>query len=244
MHGVVKAFEEHMDTISASAVERVVASGHPFYTSLPPAVLRGAVAGAFQMVLADLKQGSDTSFATFLAKASHQRVEQGALPSDVISGFNIGIDTASDFFKQHFHAEPLALAWWFERIHTISQAAAIALSDAMLAEREQRIRDQASLIRQTSSPIIPIYAGIVILPLVGAVDSHRAGQIMENLLQSIAQHGADVVILDITGVPVVDTGVAHYLLQAARAVRLLGAEIVLVGIGRRSPRQLSSSASI
>ena len=68
------------------------------------------------------------------------------------------------------------------------------------------------------------------MPLVGTIDSYRASQIMETLLEGIARQQADVVIIDITGVPVVDTGVGNHLLQAAQAAELLGARVILVGI--------------
>ncbi len=68
------------------------------------------------------------------------------------------------------------------------------------------------------------------MPLIGAIDSARAQQIMETLLEGVAQHRSDVVILDITGVQVVDTQVANALLQAAQAVKLLGAQVILTGI--------------
>ncbi|NTW01690.1 MAG: STAS domain-containing protein, partial [Oscillochloris sp.] len=68
------------------------------------------------------------------------------------------------------------------------------------------------------------------LPLIGSIDSHRAQDVMENVLESIARSHADSLIIDITGVAVVDTGVIQHLLQTARAVSLLGATVVLVGI--------------
>lgn len=100
-----------------------------------------------------------------------------------------------------------------------------------LAERERAIEAQSRLIQELSVPIVPIHEGVLVLPLVGAVDSRRASQIMESALEQIVAYQADVLILDITGVPVVDTGVANYILQMARAVTLLGSKVVLVGIG-------------
>jgi rsbT co-antagonist protein RsbR len=86
------------------------------------------------------------------------------------------------------------------------------------------------LLRQLSTPLVPVMEGILVMPIVGDLDSRRAGQILETLLEGVTRAGADTVILDITGVPLVDTGVANALIQAARAVRLLGAEVLLVGI--------------
>jgi rsbT co-antagonist protein RsbR len=78
---------------------------------------------------------------------------------------------------------------------------------------------------------MPLTANVVAMPLVGAIDSTRIQQIMETLLEGISSHQAEIAILDITGVQVVDTQVADGLIRAAQAVRLLGAEIVLTGIG-------------
>ena len=100
-----------------------------------------------------------------------------------------------------------------------------------LMEREQALVAQGRLIEQLSVPIVPIHEGVLVLPLVGAVDPSRATQIMEAVLGKIVEYQADVLLLDITGVPVVDTGVANYILQMARAVTLLGSQVVLVGIG-------------
>jgi anti-anti-sigma factor len=86
------------------------------------------------------------------------------------------------------------------------------------------------MIREMSTPVIPVQEGVLVMPLVGIIDSTRAQGILSALLAAIEQEGARVIILDITGVPMVDTAVAQTLLQAARAARLLGADPVLVGI--------------
>jgi rsbT co-antagonist protein RsbR len=103
-----------------------------------------------------------------------------------------------------------------------------------LVESLQRSNDEQEqlllLLRQLSTPLVPLMEGILVMPLVGDLDSRRAGQVMEMLLEGVTRASADIVILDITGVPLVDTGVANALIQAARAVRLLGAEAMLVGI--------------
>ena len=72
--------------------------------------------------------------------------------------------------------------------------------------------------------------GITVMPLIGTIDTERAKQIMENLLTGVVKHRSEVVLIDITGVPVVDTMVAHHIIQAAEAVRLVGAKCILCGI--------------
>lgn len=91
-------------------------------------------------------------------------------------------------------------------------------------------RAQASALAELSTPLIPITEDVVVMPLIGVMDSQRAQQVLTTLLSGIGQQRARVAILDITGVSVVDTHVANALIQAAHAVRLLGAEMVLTGI--------------
>lgn len=98
------------------------------------------------------------------------------------------------------------------------------------ALQEQVIDAQRAALREVSTPLIPLAEDVVVMPLVGAIDSARAQQIMEVLLEGIAHYQADTVLLDISGVRVVDTQVADALLRAARAVQLLGAQIILTGI--------------
>jgi PAS domain S-box-containing protein len=85
-------------------------------------------------------------------------------------------------------------------------------------------------LRELSTPLIPLDAGVVAMPLIGAIDSTRAQQVIETLLDGVSSHHARVAILDITGVSVVDTQVANALIRAAQAVKLLGARVVLTGI--------------
>jgi len=96
--------------------------------------------------------------------------------------------------------------------------------------QEEIIRVQQDTLRQISTPLIPISDQVVVLPLIGSVDSVRAQQVLETLLEGVAFHRSEIAILDITGVPVVDVQVANALIRAAQAVKLLGALVVLTGI--------------
>ncbi len=95
---------------------------------------------------------------------------------------------------------------------------------------EKTVSLQKIALQELSAPLIPVFEKISVMPLVGTIDTERARQIMENLLSGVVKHRAEVVLIDITGVPVVDTMVAHHIIQAAEAVRLVGAKCMLVGI--------------
>ena len=98
------------------------------------------------------------------------------------------------------------------------------------ALQQEVIEAQQAALRELSTPLMPIAEGVVVMPIIGMIDSRRAQQIMETLLEGIATHSADIAILDITGVRVVDTQVAGALIRAAQAARMLGARVVLSGI--------------
>lgn len=95
---------------------------------------------------------------------------------------------------------------------------------------ERTVSLQRIALQELSAPLIPVFEGITVMPLIGTIDTERAKQIMENLLSGAVRHRSEVVLIDITGVPVVDTMVAHHIIQAAEAVRLVGAKCMLVGI--------------
>lgn len=96
--------------------------------------------------------------------------------------------------------------------------------------QEQVIAAQQAALRELSTPIIPLTDDVVVMPLIGTIDSNRAQQVIETLLAGVVANRATTAILDITGVQVVDTQVANALLRAAQAVKLLGARVVLTGI--------------
>jgi anti-anti-sigma factor len=106
----------------------------------------------------------------------------------------------------------------------------LASNRTQMRLQQEIIASQRSIIQELSSPIIPVSDDILVLPLIGSIDTVRAQQIMEDMLGAISSHQASVLIIDITGVAMVDTGIAHYLLQAARAAQLLGTRVILVGI--------------
>ncbi|XXY23244.1 substrate-binding domain-containing protein [Sorangium sp. So ce216] len=126
-------------------------------------------------------------------------------------------------------------------IERVADTMAVALANAQLVHRiterthelEHANRHQESLldtIRELSSPVVPIARNILVMPIVGTMDAQRSGRFIESMLRDITEHNARVVLVDVTGMAVVDAASVEHLLRAARAARLLGAEVVLVGI--------------
>jgi len=107
---------------------------------------------------------------------------------------------------------------------------ALITTDAFLATREQLIIRQQQEMMELSTPVVKLWEGILALPIIGTLDSARTQVIMENLLGAIVQTNSRVAIIDITGVPTVDTLVAQHLLKTVTAARLMGAECIISGV--------------
>ena len=100
------------------------------------------------------------------------------------------------------------------------------------------IAQQRATISELQTPVIEVWEGILALPIVGSVDTARAQEMNEALLERIVETGSEIVLLDITGVPVVDTAVARHLLETVSAARLLGADVLIVGLSSRTAMTL------
>ncbi|WP_437320053.1 substrate-binding domain-containing protein [Sorangium sp. So ce385] len=132
-------------------------------------------------------------------------------------------------------------------IERVVDTMAVAIENARLVHRiterthelEHANRHQESLldtIRELSSPVVPIARNILVMPIVGTMDAQRSGRFIESMLQDITDHHARVVLVDVTGMAFLDAASVEHLLRAARAARLLGAEVVLVGVSPAAAR--------
>src|SRR3954447_23815359 len=109
---------------------------------------------------------------------------------------------------------------------------------AQLAGQRAEMEQQRRTISELTTPVIQVWEGILALPIVGGVDTVRAQEMTERLLERVVETGSEIVLLDITGVPVVDTSVARHLLETVAAARLLGAEVLIVGLTTRTAMTL------
>lgn len=112
--------------------------------------------------------------------------------------------------------------------------------DVIVIERERIILQQQEAIRDLSTPVLPVREGLLILPMIGAIDTERARQLTEHLLEAIREHRAKVVVIDITGVPSMDMDVANRLVQTVLAARLSGARLLISGLSAQVSQALLS----
>ena len=113
-----------------------------------------------------------------------------------------------------------------------------AIGEAYLKTKEQIILNQQEAIREISTPVLQVRERLLILPIIGMVDTYRARQLTEGLLDAIHTRRALVVVMDITGVPVVDSRVANHFLQAVDAAKLMGAIVIITGVSAQIAQTL------
>jgi rsbT co-antagonist protein RsbR len=102
--------------------------------------------------------------------------------------------------------------------------------ETYLTQRERTIHQQQEAIREISTPVLPLRERLLLLPIIGAIDSPRAQQLTSQLLHNIRTHRAKAVVMDITGVPIVDSAIANHLIQTVQAARLMGATVIVSGL--------------
>ncbi|TAK79198.1 MAG: STAS domain-containing protein, partial [Gammaproteobacteria bacterium] len=129
-------------------------------------------------------------------------------------------------FKNH---PEKALAAFFSLNKLVFLDMGLAI-DTYIYQREMTIKNQQAAIRELSTPVLQLREELLILPIIGAMDSKRARQLTEQLLHAIRDKRAKVVVVDITGVPTVDSRVANHLVQTVEASRLMGATIIITGL--------------
>lgn len=198
------------------------------------------------IVVAQLRQGQtlqadDPSYNPLrqtLANISRTRALQGFTPSETATFIFSLKDAILPHLERVLSAEPRELAHQALGLNRLLDAFGLFTFEIYVQSRESIIREQSQAILELSTPVVELWDEILAVPLIGSVDTARTQQIMENLLTRIVETGSNTVIIDITGVPVVDTAVAKHLLQTIAAARLLGAEAVIVGISARIAQTL------
>ena len=180
--------------------------------------------------LTDISTPEWRNSCSFLGNVSRSRAIQGFSPSETAT---FVFSLKQPFFsrlRQELSDNAVGLAEEMWRATVLLDKLGLYTTEVHQKAREEVIKLQQSEMLELSTPVLKIWDGIIALPLIGTLDSGRTNIMMENLLQSIVDTGSDIAILDITGVPTVDTLVAQYLLKTVYAARLMGAECIISGI--------------
>ena len=146
---------------------------------------------------------------------------------DLVSGFQHSL--VPRLVARH-GAEPERLTRALIAMNRYIDVAMSVIAEAYLHTKEARIQQQQQAIQELSTPVLQVRERLLLLPIIGVLDTYRARLLTENLLRAIRSHRARVVVMDITGVAAVDSKVANHLLQTVEAARLMGARVVVTGL--------------
>ena len=215
----------HRDVVLGRWIELVSSAMGPHSTTQEVEAELGTLYGAIADSLASGARPREQGFGevrAMLSELSHDRARLGFSPTETaatvlnlkVAALSAVGDSLSDYVALSDVVDDLA-AFTFE---------------AYVAARETVITELAEQLLELSTPVVKLWEGVVAVPLVGTLDSARTQVVMEKLLQVLVDTGSDHAIIDITGVPAVDTQVAQHLLKTVVAARLMGAECVISGI--------------
>jgi rsbT co-antagonist protein RsbR len=164
-----------------------------------------------------------------LAEVSRSRAAQGFTPSQVaMFVFSLKQPLFALLRREIKDVEQLADEIWITT--ALLDRLGLYTTEVYQKAREEVIRRQQLELLELSTPVVELWDGILALPVIGTLDSERTQMVMENLLQRIVDAGAEIAIIDITGVPTVDTLVAQHLIKTVSAARLMGADCIISGI--------------
>ncbi|MFP5261650.1 MAG: STAS domain-containing protein [Blastocatellia bacterium] len=166
-----------------------------------------------------------------LLEISEARAAQAFSPSETAFYVFSLKETILPFLRDEYRDDPETLLEELNKLSKALDKLGSFIFVSTIKNRERVIRQQQQDMLELSTPVVQIWDRIICLPLIGTLDSRRTQLMMERLLERIVRSRAEVAILDITGVPTVDTQVANYLIKTVTAVRLLGSTCIITGVG-------------
>ncbi len=223
--------DENGDELAAGWTERVTATLRGRLSQAELQRQTAELRKSFQVALAggaqSLRDESAAELRAQLTDLSTSRARQGFTATETAVSIFAFKDAALQILDR---ADGGGTLKDYVAFSSFVDEAAIFTFDSYVRVREGLIADQAEQLLELSTPVVKLWEGVVAVPLVGTLDSARAQVVMERLLQTLVDTGSPYAIIDITGVPAVDTQVAQHILKTVVAARLMGADCIISGI--------------
>jgi rsbT co-antagonist protein RsbR len=214
-----KSVTQRNDLISSAGLQE---QSRAFLTALCQAMQTGGISNLDGQHWAVVRE--------MLGSISASRAQQGFTPGETATFVFSLKQPLFDKLRREYVADTEALGRETWAVTEMLDKLGLYTTEVYQKTREQVIARQQQELMELSTPVVQLWDGILALPLIGTLDSERTQVVMENLLQSIVDTGSNIAIIDITGVPLVDTLVAQHLLKTVAAARLMGADCIISGI--------------
>jgi rsbT co-antagonist protein RsbR len=180
--------------------------------------------------VAALETGSVESLQAYARELSERIIPRGVETHEVLGIVLLLRDILARSLFVNYQADAGKLDRVLDAYEPAANRIAATVAVSFVEERERVIREQQEAIRELSTPVLQVRDGLLILPIIGSLDSQRARQLTDQLLAAIQANRAKVVVIDITGVGTIDLTVANHLVQTVEASRLMGASAILTGL--------------
>jgi rsbT co-antagonist protein RsbR len=177
-----------------------------------------------------LETGKYDGVQSYATRMAERGVLRGMTAEQSIGGLFTLRDVYRRSLFERYQRDMKRLSEAFDVYEPVASRILSIVALTFIEEREKVVRQQQEAIRELSTPVLQLRQGELILPIIGMIDTQRARQLTEALLRSIRANRAKVVVMDITGVPAVDSKVANHLLQTVQAARLMGAAVIVTGL--------------
>jgi rsbT co-antagonist protein RsbR len=224
---LLASWRANLDASGASRDSRI---NHAEFEAQTRDFLSLLVTGANALDRTNVSGGQWSEARDFLEKLSRSRALQG-FDSQSTANFIFSLKRPLfDLLQTVFADDPKELANQLWAISELLDTLGMVTIRAFQKSREEVIARQQEELLELSTPVVKLWDGVLALPMIGTLDSQRTQVVMESLLQRIVETGSEIAIIDITGVPTVDTLVAQHLLKTVTAIRLMGADAIISGV--------------
>jgi len=199
-------------------------------SSMAPHEIFSEATSVYDNYVEVLETGSVEALQHYAQNLSERIIPQGVETHEVVGIVLLLRDVLARSLFEKYHKDFSLLNRILDAYEPAANRIANTVSVSFVQERERVIRQQQDAIRELSTPVLQVRERLLILPIIGVLDTQRARQLTEQLLSGIRAHRAKVVVVDITGVPDVDVSVANHLVQTVDASRLMGAGVIITGL--------------
>lgn len=233
---LVAYLRENRTDLRERWVERITAAG--LLTAMTPEEIFSEVTAVYDNYVAALETGSVETLQAYARDLSERIIPRGVDTDEVLGIVLLLRDILARSLFVHYQENPELLHRILDAYEPAANRIAVTVGVSFVEERERVIREQQEAIRELSTPVLQVRDRLVVLPVIGMLDSQRARQLTEQLLGAIQANRARVVVLDITGVATIDLTVANHLVQAVEAARLMGASAIITGLSAKIAQTL------
>lgn len=237
---VARLLREHFEDVIDTGVQRTLGE-IPQYHSVSAEQLRASVSAGFRSVLADLEDPPYRQYRKVFSDISYRRARQGF----EVMNLNAVVDLTEDILFRligRFIVEPSQQVEAVVACHGVCGSARMGIMESFGRSNQEYLAEANQLIDQLSSPLLPLYPGIIVMPLIGALGMQRSQRILEALLNGVVSYRARVVVIDITGAAELTAESVSSLISAARATELLGSRIIIAGVTVAAAKALVESS--